>query len=197
MIIVDQTPSVLVPSVIANTGTKILHRLDHPADRELAGRAAGLPANQIDLLGALPVGDAILRSDRRTRPFRLRLPNPAITYGRLPLPHLPLPSVENPVSKISACPVCATVNCSAQLSGANPAHLQRRLAELQRVLQESEAATWDWASREICDQPGTILSLPIGPLCFLISLGTAAGLSRGTLNRLREAFQTRAHKPNP
>lgn len=197
MIIVDQAPSALVPSVIANTGTKILHRLDHPADRELAGRAAGLPANQIDLLGALPVGDAILRSDRRTRPFRLRLPNPAITYGRLPLPHLPLPSVGNPMCKDSDCQVCATVNCSAQLSGANAAHLQRRLAELQSVFQESEAATWDWATREICDRPGTISSLPAGPLCFLISLGTAAGLSRGTLTRLREAFQTRAYKPKP
>lgn len=197
MVIVDQTPSALVPSVIANTGTKILHRLDHPADRELAGRAAGLPADQVDLLGTLKPGDAILRSDRRPKPFRLRMPNPAITYGRLPLPQLPLPTVVNSANKGPDCPVCGTRNCIARVSGTTQAHLQRRLSELQSVLMESETATWNWAIREISEEPGMTSSHSSAPLCFLLSLGTVAGLSPGTMGRLREAFRTHTLRPNP
>lgn len=197
MIIVDQTPSALVPSVIANTGTKILHRLDHPADRELAGRSAGLPANQIDLLGALPVGDAILRSDRRTRPFRLRLPNPAVTYGKLALPELPKP--ENPANgnhRARQCPICGDSACSARASAKNPSLLRSRLSALQAALRTGEETTWQWSYQEL-SRIQDMKSHPEAPLCFLLSLGESAGLNRDTLERIRTSFTTQINHPQP
>jgi hypothetical protein len=186
--IVDQTPSVLVPSVIANTGTKILHRLDHPADRELAGRAAGLPADQVDLLGALQPGDAVLRSDRRPKPFRLRMPNPSVTYGRLPLPELPKPTVPlEPARNIDKCPVCGAAECHARAEAANPNKLRDRLIALQSALLAGEEATWQWARRELHYQSDQLMP-PSAPLCFLVTLGEKAGLNPVTLERIRQSL---------
>lgn len=186
MVVVDQTPSSLVPSVIANTGTKILHRLDHPADRELAGRAAGLPAGQIDLLGSLPVGDAVLRSDRRARPFRLRMPNPAVTYGKLPLPELPGPTAPSPTTpRADKCPTCGLTKCRARAAAAEPKLLHRRLTELQATLREGEMATWSWAQRELQNQ---FIASPDNPLCFLIELAHAAAMSESSIDRIRKSF---------
>ena len=190
MVIVDQTPSALVSSVIANTGTKILHRLDHPADRELAGRSTGLPHSQIDLLGALPIGGAILRSDRRTRPFRLHMPNPAITYGRLPLPMLPPPPAPESSGSLSFCPVCGCHTCTSAVLGADRAQLTRRMAALQQALREGTEATWRWAGQEL-NAANVSEDRGQSALCFLLSLGVSAGLSPATLARLREAFKDR------
>jgi hypothetical protein len=197
MIIVDQTPSALVPSVIANTGTKILHRLDHPADRELAGRAAGLPANQIDLLGALLIGDAVLRTDRRTRPFRMRLPNPAVTYGKLSLPELPKPEKpDNGSHSSSRCPVCGENSCAARTIAANPNLLRTRLSALQAALRAGEEATWKWSCQEL-SRIQNRKSHPEDPLCFLLSLGELAGLDRDTLERIRTSFTTQNNQTQP
>lgn len=194
--IVDQTPSALVPSVIANTGTKILHRLDHPADRELAGRAAGLPIDQVDILGTLMPGDSILRSDRRPKPFRLRIPNPAVTYGHLPLPILPMPVEDTTVVDEAACPVCGGVDCAARIAGREPSRLRRRLKELEDVSPEGEDAIWEWAAREMQKKDGN--GLPISaPLCFLISVGQTAKLAPRTLAFLQAAFESRTRQPQP
>jgi hypothetical protein len=194
--IVDQTPSALVPSVIANTGTKILHRLDHPADRELAGRAAGLPIEQVDLLGTLMPGDAILRSDRRPKPFRLRIPNPAVTYGHLPLPVLPIAAEDTTMMDEVACPVCGGVDCAARIAGREPSMLRRRLQELENVSPEGEDAIWEWAARELRRKGGN--GLPTSaPLCFLISVGQSAKLSPRTLARLLAAFEPRIRHCKP
>lgn len=190
MVVVDQTPSALVPSVIANTGTKILHRLDHPADRELAGRAAGLPAGQVDLLGTLPVGDAILRSDRRARPFRLRMPNPAITYGNMPLPSLP--DGQTRLSR-ACCPVCGESECKAAKQGAKGDNISRRLAAFLRIMESSRRDSLDEASRWAATE---LQTAGFGPapdrkrLCFLIALAQAARLSPETIRRIWAAFQS-------
>jgi hypothetical protein len=190
LIIVDQTPSALVPSVIANTGTKILHRLDHPTDRELAGRAAGLPAASVDLLGSLSVGNAILRSDRRTRPFRLRLPNPALSYGHLPVPDLPKaarPVVGIATKDTDSCECCGMRGCPARVEGLKSQHVLSRLRQFQSVLQRGDDEIRSWAQQtlraaEIIEQS------PNAPGCFLIALGRVAGLSEPLLNRIRERF---------
>lgn len=201
LIIVDQTPSALVPSVIANTGTKILHRLDHPADRELAGRAAGLPADEVDILGALGVGEAILRTDRRPRPFRLRMPNPAITYGKLPLPPLLQADkeagsqVEVPVAG-TTCGVCGSSECPAKKAGEDRGLLADRLKDLQAATQRGEDAVWGWADCEVRHQP-KVKASPAAPLCFLIALAGAAELSDSTLRRLRSTFEPRTRKTAP
>jgi hypothetical protein len=182
--IVDQTPSTLVPSVIANTGTKILHRLDHPVDRDLAGRGAGLSVNQVDILGSLKVGDAILRTDRRPRPYRLRMPNPAVTYGQLPLPELPpAPRQRQATPQTSNCRVCNNAECSARAEAARSGNLRNRLTALHHLLPGGESAIWQWACRELHIQPDPHSS-PSAPLCFLIALGEAASLDRVTLDRI-------------
>lgn len=193
IIIVDQTPSALTPSAIANTGTKILHRLDHPADRELAGRAAGIPAQDVDLLGALRPGDAIFRSDHRPRPFRLRMPNPTVTYAKLPLPVLVEPAEPNQDRRSEhpsplACSECASLACAAEAAGRNPVALRERLNSLLTVLREGEDAVWSWASGEV---QSIGAALPAAPLCFLIALARAAKLSAGVVQRFRSAFEFR------
>ena len=184
--IVDQTPSVLVPSVIANTGTKILHRLDHPADRELAGRAAGLPADQLDLLGGIKLGDAILRSDRRPRPFRLRIPNPSVTYGKLPLPTLDAPAVSGMTPRESECPICRREACHGYWIGAHRPAVKARIQGLRDLERSSDRAIRQWVMSQL---PATSISpSPHKPRCFLIGLGQTAGLSKGTLSRFLSAF---------
>ena len=188
MIVIDQTPSALIPSVIANTGTKILHRLDHPDDRELAGRAAGLPAESVDLLGSLAVGRAILRSDRRPRPYRLQLPNPSVTYGRLPEQELPKSEAgdENPKTEV-ICSICQTVSCTAKGTGADTSQLVRRLHEMQVHLSKGGASAWNWATNELQSEPSSPPPAK-APLCLMLSIGETARLSPATLTRLREAF---------
>lgn len=181
MIVVDQTPSVLVPSVLANTGTKILHRLDHPADRELVGRAAGLPADQVDLLGSLGLGEAILRTDRRQRPYRLRIPNPSVTYGHLPPPALPPPPS-------APCSVCASPDCDAAVEGCAQDKLATRIAAFQRACQNGMDAARQWAEEELTS--AAIAASRANCLCFLIALGESAGLSEVTLTRIRTAFDS-------
>ena len=187
LIIVDQTPSALVPSVIANTGTKILHRLDHPADRELAGRAVGMPAAHVDLLGSLRVGDAILRSDRRPRPFRLRLPNPAVTYGQLPMPALPHGAV-TPAPPTKQCRVCGSDSCAAATIASDRELLTARLRELRTTLPKGENAIWTWAVETLASAK-TRPSEGAAPLCFLVALGHTAELSEATLERLQPMLQ--------
>lgn len=191
LIIVDQTPSALVPAVIANTGTKLLHRLDHPDDRELAGRAAGLPADHVDLLGSLRPGDAILRTDRRPRPFRLRMPNPTITYGTMPIPPL-AEIVEIPLQNI--CSVCGSVNCPAALDGANPAKLKQQLTALQAAFRDTPDAAWQWAEREL---RSTLVNdqRPNATLCFIVALTESARLSATTIHKIRKAFEPHIKPP--
>jgi hypothetical protein len=194
LVIVDQTPSALVPSVIANTSTKILHRLDHPADRELAGRAAGMPADHVDLLGKLPVGDAVVRCNQRSRPFRLRMPNPAVTYQNLPLPELERSTAvdksDSAKRSTESCLVCGFVGCVGQATGAANASVTQKLERLKDVSQQSEDAVWNWALDEV-RTAGVADGSPNTPLCFLIALCRAAKLPDSTLNRLRAAFESR------
>ncbi len=200
LVIVDQTPSALVPSAIANTGTKILHRLDHPADREVVGRAAGIPAEQVDILGRLSKGDAVLRSDRRPRPFRVRVPNPAITYGKLPLPPVPVRVSRNerpeaaPPSKAS-CPVCGNIHCAVAAAAKDPGRLIATLRDLHQTFLKGEDAVWDWAIDRVKGAAEAANS-PTAPLCFLMSLGQAAKLSPIILQRLQKTFEPRTRGAN-
>jgi len=188
LIIVDQTPSALVSSVIANTGTKILHRLDHPEDRELAGRSSGLPSDCVDLLGALRPGEAILRTDRRARPLRVRLPNPAITYGALPLPKLPIGKAPLD-AETRACSICGSQHCAARTEGASRGKLAVRLQSVQDALREGEEALWQWSVEEWSKsgKSGTNSAA----LCFLIAVAESAKLSDSAVRRLRSTFARR------
>lgn len=190
MIVVDQTPSALIPSVIANTGTKILHRLDHPDDRELAGRAAGLPAESVDLLGSLAVGRAILRSDHRPRTYRLHMPNPSMTYGKFPTPELTKPVAGQGNLKTDVvCLVCGAARCPAKGIGSDNSQLVRRLHEMQARLGKGGTSAWDWATKVLQEKSSTPFPSK-APLCLMLSIGETAGLSAATLTRLHEAFDS-------
>lgn len=184
LIIVDQTPSVLVPSVIANTGTKLLHRLDHPDDRELAGRAAGLPADQVNLLGSLRPGDAILRSDQRPRPYRLRMPNPSVTYGSMPV--RPLPEVEEPMKK--PCSVCGNPDCRAAAASIEVASSKNRMSVLKALIEGKLPFLWPWAFREL-RVAGIGVPSSEERICFLIALAEEFDLSTNTIRSIRKAFE--------
>lgn len=196
LIVVDQTPSALVPAVIANTGTKILHRLDHPTDRDLSGRAAGLPATYVDLLGALRPGDAILRSDRRPRPFRLRMPNPSLTYGDQPVPSLP--TIDGPASPKEECSVCGQSHCQSAFEGSNPGKLKHRIAKFATEIQASDRngadSAWEWAGHQLLHE-GSEDAPALERLCFLVAMAESAKLSAKTIGRIREAFASKIQPP--
>jgi len=188
LVVVDQTPSALVPAVLANTGTKVLHRLDHPADRELSGRAAGLPSDHVDLLGALRPGEAILRSDRRPKPFRLRMPNPSITYGQLPLPDLPQPAPGEQSRTESRCPVCGDASCRAYWIGCRKEDLKRRIAALKELEAAPSPEIQEWVKSELASGGADTRSHHLR--CFLIGLGQTAMLKEGTISRFLSALES-------
>lgn len=186
LIIADQTPSALVASVVANTGTKILHRLDHPADRELAGRAAGLPVSCVDLLGALRPGDSIVRTDRRSKPFRLRIPNPSLTYaGSSAKPQAAPENILKQESDPAAiCLVCGQATCAAHTNGSDLKYLVPRLRALHGVIPNGLEAVWQWAERQL----GASVTTATAPLCFLMAVANAAELPRSAVDNLRQFF---------
>lgn len=60
LIIADQIPNKLIPDVIKNTNTKIVHRLFAADDRHAIGDAMGLTDQQKDFLPLLPQGQAVV-----------------------------------------------------------------------------------------------------------------------------------------
>lgn len=60
LIIADQIPNHLIPDVIKNTNTKIIHRLLAADDRNTVGDAMGLNDEQKDFLPKLQAGEAIV-----------------------------------------------------------------------------------------------------------------------------------------
>ena len=67
-VIADQAPGLLDLSVIRNTNTKIILRLQSEDDCELVGRAAGLDEEQIKELVNLPVGVAAVKQNNWQEP---------------------------------------------------------------------------------------------------------------------------------
>ncbi len=191
--IVDQSPSELAPAVIANTGTKLVHRLDLPADRDLAGRSAGLPPGATDLLGNLHVGEAVFKSDLRARPFHLKMPNPSVTYEPETLTSGPPQGIKS--YDHSPCPVCGKPHCDAFDDG-NRTRGISLIESFRHALKEGEDAAWFWAVKQSHRaRSGRSGADPDKPLCFLVGMATAAGLSDQTIQRITSAFLPRT-KPS-
>ena len=193
LIISDQTPSELTPATIANTGVKILHRLDHPDDRKLAGQAVNLTEDFFDALGALPTGEALVRVNQRAKPYRLIFPNPALSFGNKPLPdNAMIRSQMEKLGLIFACPVCGDSACAVRRRGADRIQLPARLKQLQNASQLGSDAVWAWATAET--RSVTTGASSVTPLCYLLSLGKEARLPEATLAKLREQFEKRTRK---
>ena len=81
MIIIDQEPSKLSDSAMANINTKITMNLNHGADVPAMSKALLLKREETAYLGMLGVGYAIIKTGRITLPFLCRLPDFKIRKG--------------------------------------------------------------------------------------------------------------------
>lgn len=81
LIIADQIPNKLVPDVIKNTNTKIVHRLFAADDRTTIGDAMGLSDPQKDFLPMLQPGETIIFCGGWHAPVRMRVTERASTRG--------------------------------------------------------------------------------------------------------------------
>jgi hypothetical protein len=82
LIIADQIPNKLVPDVIKNTNTKIVHRLFAADDRNAIGDAIGLTDEQKGFLPMLQPGETVIYCGGWHAPVRLKVTERASTRGR-------------------------------------------------------------------------------------------------------------------
>lgn len=73
LIIAEQIPTLLVPSAIKNTSTKITHKTEHAEDRHAIGEAINLSDEQRDRLGQLLPGHAVVQFPGLHQPFHLHM----------------------------------------------------------------------------------------------------------------------------
>ena len=84
IILIDQTPSQISPTALANTATKLFLNLPHRADISTAAAALLLQDEQKDILGKLPVGVAVMKlQDRHFMPFLVKIPLVRIQKGKV------------------------------------------------------------------------------------------------------------------
>ena len=75
MIIIDQMPSTILDSAVANTASQITFSLKHGDDVTAAGKGMLLDQDESLLLGKLPVGTSIAKLQNRWHaPFMVKLP---------------------------------------------------------------------------------------------------------------------------
>jgi Helicase HerA, central domain len=72
-IIVDQVPAKLLPDVVKNTSTKILHRVSARDDRETVGDSMGLTREQLEIVPRLNQGDAVFHTEGQDKAVWLRV----------------------------------------------------------------------------------------------------------------------------
>lgn len=75
LMVIDQSPSKLIPDVIRNAQLKIVHRLTSSDDQSAIGASMGLNESQQQSLAALDVGEAIAFSPRSTEPCKIIVPD--------------------------------------------------------------------------------------------------------------------------
>lgn len=72
MLIVDQSPTKIATDVIKNSGTKIIHRIDHGEDIKMLQSAMLMPENTVGL-SALSQGEALVRTDSMLCPCKVKI----------------------------------------------------------------------------------------------------------------------------
>jgi len=72
-IIVDQTPAKLIPDVVKNTSTKILHRLTARDDREFVGDTMGMTEDQRKMVPHLRTGHAVVHMEEQDKPIWVQI----------------------------------------------------------------------------------------------------------------------------
>jgi hypothetical protein len=90
MVLIDQTPSQIAATALANTAIKVCLNLPHRADINTAAAALLLSDDQKDFLGKLPVGTAMVKlQDKHFTPFLLRIPHVKVKKGSVTDADLP------------------------------------------------------------------------------------------------------------
>jgi hypothetical protein len=79
-IVVDQQPSKLSSEVMANTATKICHKLVRKEDREAIRNAMGLNEEQSEYLGLLSKGEVFVKLDRDSFPYTFHARIKPVTF---------------------------------------------------------------------------------------------------------------------
>jgi hypothetical protein len=74
LVIIDQTPSQITPTALANIHTNIVMKLSYSDDVVTAGKLLGLAPNQFDYIKNLKTGWAIMRVPYISKPFLLKFP---------------------------------------------------------------------------------------------------------------------------
>jgi DNA-binding MarR family transcriptional regulator len=74
LVIIDQTPSQITPTALANIHNSILLKLSFPDDVITAGKLLGLAPHQFDYIKNLKTGWAIMRVPYISKPFLLKFP---------------------------------------------------------------------------------------------------------------------------
>lgn len=82
MIVVDQIPNKLVPEVLKNTNTKIIHKLLARDDKEAVGDTMLMNDKQKEYLSALEQGHAIVFSEKTDKPVHVVITPVTDTGGR-------------------------------------------------------------------------------------------------------------------
>lgn len=80
-ILVDQSPSLLDPSAIRNTNTKIIMRLPESTDRQLVGSSIGLDEHQTSEISKLETGVAVIYQNDWLEPILGKISEHAIKSG--------------------------------------------------------------------------------------------------------------------
>ena len=75
VIISEQIPTKLLPDVIKNTSTKIVHRLVAADDQTLVGASLGLKTGEEKYLATLKTGHALYFSEGMKRPTEIKMSN--------------------------------------------------------------------------------------------------------------------------
>jgi len=82
IILVDQHPSLISVPAMGNTYTTIAMNVKHRSDVNALGGAMLLEGEEQDLVGRLPIGEAIVKLQGRwLEPFRIRIPHRKIPKG--------------------------------------------------------------------------------------------------------------------
>jgi hypothetical protein len=81
MLVVDQTPAKLAPSVVKNTNLKVVHRLLASDDRQLLGGSMGADATQTRWLGLSRVGEAAVFGSDDDTPILVNVPYRKVETG--------------------------------------------------------------------------------------------------------------------
>ena len=74
LIIAEQIPTKLAPEVIKNTNLKIIHRLVAEDDRKTVAAAMNMSEGQAKRLGTLQAGEAVVFSERTSKPVLIQTP---------------------------------------------------------------------------------------------------------------------------